>query len=70
MYLEVDTDQRSDANPVTFVNDVAFICKNPAYGTFKLNYVRCFLGLLEYFLIFFQTTEDYKVSMILIIVLI
>ncbi|XP_025094561.1 LOW QUALITY PROTEIN: mitogen-activated protein kinase kinase kinase 20-like [Pomacea canaliculata] len=38
MYLEVDTDQRSDANPVTFVNDVAFICKNPAYGTFKLNY--------------------------------
>ncbi|KAK7109216.1 hypothetical protein V1264_013299 [Littorina saxatilis] len=38
MYVEIDDEEDSGDTPLPLVHDVAFTCKNPAFGTFKLNY--------------------------------
>ncbi|XP_076460494.1 mitogen-activated protein kinase kinase kinase 20-like [Babylonia areolata] len=38
MYMELDEEDTVETNPMCLVHDVAFVCKNPAFGTFRLSY--------------------------------
>lgn len=39
MYLEIDDDETLGITALSLVHNVTFTCKNPSYGSFKLNYV-------------------------------
>jgi hypothetical protein len=52
MYVELDGDDDSDVTALSLVHDVAFTCRNPAYGTFCLSCVSIKVWVCVYFFLY------------------